>query len=68
MTILIVGNAPQAIEALSTRVKALIPDAEMMCFQDSLEALAEARRREIDIAFLETDMPELDGLDLGQYL
>ena len=68
MTILIASSAPEALEALGARVRALQPDAELLCFRSSLEALAEARQREIDVALLETEMPELNGLDLGQYL
>ncbi len=68
MTILIACGAPEALEALKARVKALQPDAELLCFLNSLEALATAREREIDVAFLETELPELNGLDLGQYL
>ena len=44
------------------------PGAELMCFDSGLSALAEARKKEIDVAFLDVDMPELGGIDLGQYL
>ena len=65
MTILIVSGAAGALAA---SLKALRPEAELMCFESSLEALAAARERQVDVAFLETELPELDGLDLGQYL
>lgn len=68
MTILIVGSGPQAVEALAARVRALSPGSEVLCYESSLEALAVARKRDIDVAFLETELPELNGLDLGQYL
>ena len=68
MTILIACADAPALEALAARLKFLRPEAELLCFQSSLEALAAARKREIDVAFLETEMAELDGLDLGQYL
>lgn len=68
MTILLVEENAQALEHLCALVAALQPEAELLCFQDSLEALAAARQREIDIALLETELPELSGLDLGQYL
>ena len=65
MTILIASHAP---EEISAHVRAVSPDSELLCFEGSLEALAAARTREIDVAFLETELPELNGLDLGQYL
>jgi len=68
MTILLVEQNASALELLRRLVAAIQPEAELLCFQDSLEALAAARQREIDVAFLETELPELNGLDLGQYL
>ena len=68
MTILLTEENAQALERLTGLVAALQPDAELLGFQSSLEALAAARNREIDIALLRSDMPELSGLDLGQYL
>ena len=68
MTILAVDNSAEALKRVADAVAAIRPDAEVVCFDSSLNALAEARKREFDIAFLETDIPELNGLDLGQYL
>jgi len=44
------------------------PDANLMCFGSSLPALAAARKYEIDIAVIDAALPELSGLDFGQYL
>ncbi len=52
------------IEMLS----AMEPDANLMCFGSGLTALAAARQEEIDIAVIDATLPELDGLDFGQYL
>ena len=68
MTILAVDSSAQALRQLSKALAAVAPDAQMLGFESSLAALAAARERDIDVAFLETDMPELGGLDLGQYL
>lgn len=68
MTILLVEQSARSLEQLRALIAPLQPEAELLGFMDSLEALAAARQREIDIAFLEVDMPELSGLDLGQYL
>ena len=68
MTILIVESNAQSLETLAARVKALRPESDLLCYQDSLEALAAAREREVDVAILETELSELNGLDLGQYI
>ena len=68
MTILAVDDDARDLRQISEIVAALQPEAELLGFESSLEALAEARKREIDVAFLDVTMPELGGLDLGQYL
>ncbi len=68
MTILAVDNSVDALKRVGEIVASLRPDAELLCYESGLNALAEARSREIDVAFLETDMPELNGLELGKYL
>jgi two-component SAPR family response regulator len=68
MKILLVDNSRDALDELKASILAVYPDEEIYCFESSLEALAMARTQEIDIAFLAVEMPELNGLDLGQYL
>ena len=57
-------------ELIKTRdlIAEILPDADLMCFENSLPALAAARSREIDIAILDTKLTELSGIDFGQYL
>ena len=57
-------------ELIYTRdlIAEIMPDADLMCFENSLPALAAARSREIDIAILDTKLTELSGIDFGQYL
>jgi len=68
MTILITEEDQGKAEALSRVIEKEYPDADLLCFSDSLEALAAARKKEIQVAFLSVKMQELSGLDLGQYL
>ncbi len=68
MTILTVDSREKGLEELAHLAAAAAPDAQILRFSSSLSALAEARSREIDAAFLRVDTPELSGLDLGQYL
>ncbi len=68
MTFMAVAGRANALKELGEALGQIRPDAELLCFDNSPEALAAARRREIDVAFLEAELPELSGLDLGQYL
>ena len=68
MRILAVEENPEALRLLSSMIGDLKPEAELLCYTGSLEALAKAREEEISLAFLSVEMPELNGIDLGQYL
>ena len=68
MTILIVDHHKEDLQRMTGILSSLSPEAEVLAFGSSLEALLIARSNEIDIAFLETSLPELDGMDMGQYL
>ena len=68
MTILNVLKNGETRSAVGQTLEAISPDAELMSFEDGLAALKAAREKEIDVAFLDVDLPELSGLDLGQYL
>lgn len=68
MTILAVDSSAEALKRLEGIVSSLAPDSDARYFQSSLEALAAARSTPVDIALLEPDLAELDGLNLGQYL
>ena len=68
MTIIAVSSRAEDLRQISEILASEMPDAETLCFDSSPEALAAARQREVDVAFLEAEMPELSGLDLGQYL
>ena len=68
MTILNVLRDAKSRQAVGQMVAGLAPEAELLSFENGLPALAAAREKEIDVAVLETELPELTGLDLGQYL
>ena len=68
MLIIIVDDETPVLKKTAEDVAALQPEAEILCFESSLSALAAAREKEVDIAFLKIDLPELGGLDLGRYL
>ena len=68
MTILLVEKTTEDLKRNARTLVDLMPAVELLPFESSLEALAEARTHEIDIAVIDVDMPGLSGLDLGQYL
>ena len=68
MKILIADHNEDDLRTLTGILSSLTPDADLMPSQSSMEALLLARSNAIDVAFLETELPELDGMDLGQYL
>ena len=68
MTILLVSEDARTLKDAAALLHELRPEAEALCFSDSLAALAAARERPVDVALLAAGMPELDGMDLGQYL
>ena len=68
MTIIAVMAKDSERESLAELLEKLYPDAECMSFDNSFSALAKAREQEVDVAILDTALPELTGLELGQYL
>ncbi|MCR5136605.1 MAG: response regulator [Oscillospiraceae bacterium] len=68
MTILAVLENEAAQLPMTELLSAMEPEADLMCFGSALPALNAARQREVDIAVLDGDLPELSGLDFGQYL
>ncbi|MCR5831607.1 MAG: response regulator [Lachnospiraceae bacterium] len=68
MNIFAVDNNRASLDSLEKIIKKVSPDSTCSLFEDPLAALAGAREEEVDIAFLEVNMPQLSGLDLGEYL
>ncbi|MCR5672568.1 MAG: response regulator [Lachnospiraceae bacterium] len=68
MKIITVDDNTKDLKIISDLIKEAVPDASVYDFDDPLAALSKAREEEIDIAFLDVKMPELDGIELGRYL
>ena len=68
MNILAVENNSASLEQLCSSLSELSPQAQILSFDNSPEALAAARQLHLDVAFLSMDLPEMGGLILGQYL
>lgn len=68
MNILTVDDNRTSLDKITGLIKKLKPDADCYSFDSALSALAKAREEEIDVAFLDINMPELSGIELGKYL
>ena len=67
MTILIAEKNKNTLKVLTDMLQSQ-SDATILAFPDSPGALAAARKQEIDTAFLDVSLPEIDGMLLGRYL
>ena len=68
MRIITVSSNREEQKNLEKLLKKYLTEMEILSFDDPLAALAKARETEIDTAFLDVAMPELGGIELGQYL
>lgn len=68
MNILAVDDEYSALESLERAIRMAEPDAKLACFDTWGQALAYARETRIDTAFLDIEMPEMDGLALAKRL
>lgn len=68
MKIMIVDDEIYAMKQLCSVVEEVAPGAEISCFGDCDGAIEEARRKNYDVAFLDIQMPEKNGLALAKEL
>ena len=68
MRILIIDDEKLIAEDLSNEVKSLFPDAAVDAVTSAPEALKLAKAMEYDVALLDIDMPDMDGLTLARRL
>ena len=66
MNILLVDDEPLQLVRLEKAVKACLPDAKLFCFNNPIEAYEKCREEAIDIAFLDIEMPGLNGIQLAK--
>ena len=66
MKMLIVDDEPAAIRSLERVIKKVLPDAEVISTDVAEDAIPLVRENEISVAFLDVEMPDLDGLTLAK--
>ena len=68
MIILAVDDRHKALEVLTESIREAEPDATVLTCAGGMEALSQARKRPVDVAFIDIDMPEMDGITLARRL
>lgn len=64
MVIYLIDDEDDALELLEMAVKDAVSDAEVICFNDPVKAVDEARIKKPDVVFTDIQMPEMTGLQL----
>ena len=68
MKILLVDDEELQLTRLVESIKKVLPNDEVFSFTNPLEALKECENSQIDIAFLDIEMPKLNGIMLAKKL
>lgn len=69
MKVLLVDDEELQLIRLESAVKKVLPkESECLCFLNPVLALEEAGKKQIDIAFLDIEMPVIDGIGLAKKL
>ena len=66
MTILAVDDEKLALAAIVEQLGQVLPDAQILAFRKPSEALAAVREQPCEIAFLDIEMREMDGITLAK--
>ena len=66
MNVLLVDDEQLQLVRLETTCKNVIKDAEFFCYSNPLKALSDSNKINFDIAFLDIEMPGLNGIQLAK--
>ncbi len=68
MNIIAVDDERHALISLEQAIRDVVRHASLTCFSSALEALEHARIQQVDVAFLDIEMPQMHGLQLARRL
>ena len=68
MKILLVDDEQLQLLRLNDAVKKVLPDAEIFSYNNPMKALEETAETPLDLAFLDIEMPGLNGIQLAKKL
>ena len=66
MTILAVDDEKLALASIVEQIKQLLPQAEVLGFRKPSEAMEAVQEKPCEIAFLDIEMKEMDGITLAK--
>lgn len=66
MIIYAIDDEMNALEYITRKIKSAEPEAEVYGFNDAKEALESAKDLPFDVAFMDIQMPEIDGITLAK--
>ena len=61
MKIIAVDDEPAAVELLADEIKTAVPGAQVISFQFPDDVMKYAKENSFDVAFLDIEMPQMDG-------
>lgn len=68
MNMIAVDDERRCLNEIERTIYRAVPDSRVSCFRTAAEALAFARSRQVDVAFLDIRMREMNGLALAKKL
>lgn len=68
MRMIAVDDERGALSLLKEAIREAVPSAQLCCFERGREAVQYAETHPVDIAFLDVEMPGMDGLELAKQL
>ena len=66
MRIFAVEDEPTILKSLTKHIKEILPDAEVFACQDAEDAAAALTQGEVDIAFLDIELGDMNGVELAK--
>lgn len=68
MNVIAVDDERFALRDLQEAILEALPTCHLSCFQSPLEALSYAKQTQVDVAFLDVEMSNMDGISLAESL
>ncbi len=68
MQVLAIDDEKLALEGLTDVIKKALPDAEVFSYRNALKAIEDIADKHIDIAFLDIEMRDINGLEFADHL
>ena len=68
MNIIAADDEPFALMSLESAIREALPDCMLSCFDTPEDALAYAKHNRVDLAFLDVEMGDMNGLQLARAL